>query len=628
MTYQFEQIGELTREYSVPVAQEALDERIREATREMATAAHVKGFRKGKTPRSVISQRYGSSIQQDVLQKIVNERCNDIISEDGLRASWVGKPFLVESDDESAYTFRVRVESMPQVEIGDLSQLQLKKPIVSLTDFDVENLILRAREACIDWYEIKGEEISAQAGDRVTIEYAYDVPPEPPEGKNREVSSADEGERISLEIVLRSPRNDAAKNLHAKLLGKKLGDELVVLSEELINEKGDEAPEEPSAVTAIVKKIETGELPQLNQEFLIDSRFRSILNLNAFLENVDELAPTIRKANEEYIESGAYSLLRMRATSALAKQSVSLIPRETLRQRFIESFEESRETREYQYIANLAFDSVIEGIPLDRKSLFPSTAHEHEHDDGHDHEHHHEHDHEALSSPAETSVDEHAAETPVPGDENLESLRFIERLMSQRLQSAIRNVVLSLTQQAVINQRNLEPDQDWIGQRIKTGIDQARRSFDSKRVQEYTDYAYSEQHYQSLVAQNLSEQTAKMIIDEATVEDEAIPFESFEVRFQEDMTEDLRPFFKVEAKLPDPVIGTRPDAPSRTQIDDHAAGGEVEVAAGDGVSPGDGEALPDEALNLKDSISLDESGQTMKPSFLQKLFSKKNPPEE
>ena len=531
MTYEYDQIGEFTREYTVPISQESLDERVHDLTNEVATSAHLKGFRKGRAPRKVISQRYGSAIENDVLEKIVNENCTNILSEEGLQAGWIGRPYLAAPTD-APYTYKVRVETVPKIEIGDLSELTIKRPNVTLLDADVTTQIDNARARCIDWYELKGDAIQSKNGDRVWIEF----PPETEQDENDETVASDDANPERFPVVLLSPKNEIAESFHKRLYGLEVGDQVEVSGEELSNELGISEDAIPSATSASVARIDTGDLPHLGPTLLARPEFRHLVESepDASIESIEDLLPIARTSMEQAIERTMDQVLQNRAMWALAKRYVKSVPREVLRQRFLESAQGGEQNLQTTYMAFRLFDPIVDGETLDQQLLM-AAPHDHDHDHG-----------------DEAHSDSSTEPTSSTNDEDRLLPESLRTFWTGEVNRAIQRVAFTMTQQALIEQRSIEADQEWVASQIQAKADSVHMVNDQSRAQEYLDYVYGEQHYQELVTASLLEQATKLILDEATIEDEDIEFESFFSQPSGEDVEDALDTFKVAPSLPEP----------------------------------------------------------------------------
>ena len=64
---------------TVEVPQRRVDQIYARAYKELAKGAQVRGFRRGKTPRSVLRRLYGAALAEDVHRTLVQETLPDVV---------------------------------------------------------------------------------------------------------------------------------------------------------------------------------------------------------------------------------------------------------------------------------------------------------------------------------------------------------------------------------------------------------------------------------------------------------------------------------------------------------------------------------------------------------------------
>ncbi|MFQ5551433.1 MAG: trigger factor family protein [Gemmatimonadales bacterium] len=72
----------IARRVEVRVAAARVKQAFDSAYRDLARQAQLKGFRRGKAPRSVLERLYGRSVAEDVRQKLVMETLGDAIEQE------------------------------------------------------------------------------------------------------------------------------------------------------------------------------------------------------------------------------------------------------------------------------------------------------------------------------------------------------------------------------------------------------------------------------------------------------------------------------------------------------------------------------------------------------------------
>ncbi len=88
--------------------------------------AHMKGFRKGKTPISVVKKMYGNSLLQESVSKILTEQINSIIEGDEFNI--IGEPYLVDR------------ENLPEIDFNSLADYTYKFELGLEPEFDLKGI--------------------------------------------------------------------------------------------------------------------------------------------------------------------------------------------------------------------------------------------------------------------------------------------------------------------------------------------------------------------------------------------------------------------------------------------------------------------------------------------------------
>ena len=79
MDVNVEQVNELTRKVTITVPGDDVQSKLDEAYGQLQKDSKMKGFRKGKVPRSVIVKSYKQQVEAEVGEKLVQETYFDII---------------------------------------------------------------------------------------------------------------------------------------------------------------------------------------------------------------------------------------------------------------------------------------------------------------------------------------------------------------------------------------------------------------------------------------------------------------------------------------------------------------------------------------------------------------------
>src|SRR5690606_22286326 len=133
---------------------------------------NIKGFRPGKVPTTYLKKVYGKSAMAEVMQDAINTTVSDALTERSERAAAQPRVDLPEDqsvlnkvlDGESDLSFDVSYEVLPAVELMDFHGLQLDRPVVEISDADVDKEMQRVFRQNRG-YEAKGDDGVVETGD-------------------------------------------------------------------------------------------------------------------------------------------------------------------------------------------------------------------------------------------------------------------------------------------------------------------------------------------------------------------------------------------------------------------------------------------------------------------------------
>jgi trigger factor len=119
------------------------------AYRDLAKRVQVRGFRPGKTPRSVLERLYGGSLGEQIEHTLIAETLGEAVEQAGLEP--VAEPAIESSAPRVGEGFRytARIEVKPAIELPDLAGLPATRPRVEVGVAEVETELeaLRQRNA-------------------------------------------------------------------------------------------------------------------------------------------------------------------------------------------------------------------------------------------------------------------------------------------------------------------------------------------------------------------------------------------------------------------------------------------------------------------------------------------------
>ena len=254
MAVQVENLEKLERRITLTLSADALKNEVESRLKRLARTVKADGFRPGKVPMSVVSQRYGYSVQYEVMNDKVGEAFSKAASEAQLRVA--GAPRITEKEGapEGEIAFDATFEVYPDVKLGDLSSAEVERVSADVTEEAIDKTLEILRKQRRSFAQRPAAEGAAD-GDRVTIDFEGKIDGTPFEGGKAEGFQFILGEGRMLEQFEKAVRGMKAgesktfplnfpEDYHGKDVAGKEADFLVTL-----------------------KKVEAQHLPEVDEAF-------------------------------------------------------------------------------------------------------------------------------------------------------------------------------------------------------------------------------------------------------------------------------------------------------------------------------------------------------------------------
>jgi len=170
MAVTVETLEKLERKITLTLPVTTIQSEVDSRLKRLARTVKMDGFRPGKVPMSVVTQRYGYSVHYEVLNDKVGEAFNVAANEAKLRVA--GQPRITEKEGapDGQIAFDAIFEVYPEVKIGDLAAAEVEKISTEVTDSAIDRTleILRKQRRT---FAQRAQDAAAQEGDRVTVDF-------------------------------------------------------------------------------------------------------------------------------------------------------------------------------------------------------------------------------------------------------------------------------------------------------------------------------------------------------------------------------------------------------------------------------------------------------------------------
>lgn len=226
-TVKVDDAGPAKKRLTITIPAETIASKLESSLGSMLSEAALPGFRKGKVPRALFEKRFGESLRSDTKNQLIADAYAQAIEANKIKP--VGEPDAGEGFAElklepgKPLTFTIDVEVVPEFDLPEIKNLQIKKPVLEITEKHIEEETARQLHQLGTVHSIDGP---FQQGDRLTgqaevhlndadetffqsDQVAFIVPGEPQEGR---------GQVLGLMI----------DGLDKMLEGKKIGDRITI----------------------------------------------------------------------------------------------------------------------------------------------------------------------------------------------------------------------------------------------------------------------------------------------------------------------------------------------------------------------------------------------------------------
>ncbi|MDW3207424.1 MAG: trigger factor [Alphaproteobacteria bacterium] len=131
----------LSREFTVTVGADEIDQKVEAKLTEVGQTVNLPGFRPGKVPMKILRQRFGNAVLGEVLEAAVSETSQSVLTERALKPAMQPKIEISSFDPGADLVYTMGVEIMPEIEPVDFSTLTLTRYKPEIADEEVENAL-------------------------------------------------------------------------------------------------------------------------------------------------------------------------------------------------------------------------------------------------------------------------------------------------------------------------------------------------------------------------------------------------------------------------------------------------------------------------------------------------------
>ncbi|MFN5350785.1 MAG: trigger factor [Polaromonas sp.] len=238
----------ITLSLPIGVIQSEVDARLKK----LARTVKMDGFRPGKVPMNVVSQRYGYSVHYEVMNDKVGQAFSSAANEAKLRVA--GQPRISEKEGapDGEMTFDAIFEVYPEVKIGELATAEVEKVSADVTDAAIDKTldILRKQRRT---FSQRAMDAAAQDSDRATIDFEGKI-----DGETFAGGKAEDFQFLIGDGQMLKEFEDAVR-------GMKTGESKTFPLSFPADYHGKDVAGKQADFMVTVKKLEAAHLPEINE---------------------------------------------------------------------------------------------------------------------------------------------------------------------------------------------------------------------------------------------------------------------------------------------------------------------------------------------------------------------------
>jgi len=305
MSVTVETLEKLERKITLTLPVDTISHEVDSRLKKLSRQVKIDGFRPGKVPMNIVAQRYGYSVQYEVMNDKVGEAFQVAAVENNLRVA--GQPRISEKEGapEGQMAFDAIFEVYPEVKIGDLSQATIEKLTAEVNDEAIQKTIDILRKQRRTFAQ-RSLESAAAKNDRVTIDFVGKIDGEPFEG----------GHANDFQFVV--GEGQMLKEFEDAVLGMKIGESKTFPLLFPEDYHGKDVAGKTADFMVTLKKLEVSHLPELTDELA--------KSLGVSDGNVEGLKADIRKNLDREVKGRLMAKNKQAVLQALVEKAELDLP--------------------------------------------------------------------------------------------------------------------------------------------------------------------------------------------------------------------------------------------------------------------------------------------------------------
>lgn len=171
MNVRVEELSPIKKKLFIEVAADRVAEELDVAFKKIAKTSNIKGFRKGKVPKTLLEQQFGPKAHYETIGSLINNSLYKALLENEIQA--VAQPEVTQTgaiEKGQPFTYEAEVEVRPEITARDYVGLALEKEKTVFDEAVVAQQLQQLAESRVQLVDAAGD--AARENDTVVIDFA------------------------------------------------------------------------------------------------------------------------------------------------------------------------------------------------------------------------------------------------------------------------------------------------------------------------------------------------------------------------------------------------------------------------------------------------------------------------
>jgi len=325
MEYNVVELNPSEMEVEIKLKYEEVKKNIIDEVKKQAKSIQVPGFRKGKTPLSMLKKLYGDALEYEASEKVANSFFWKVVQDNQLKP--IGQPSMTDLkfEPEKDLTFKVKYEILPTLNVSGYKNLSFDIPEYVVTDDEVNKEIE---------YILKSNKTTEEAEIIDSNQYVIDAEINLIEKDGQNISEP-KPEKMQIDLSADGVSKEIVDNATNKKVGESFNFSYKDEHKHKLEDSTEETHKEEYKYLVNILGIKKNILPDLNEELI-----KKVTKDKVATEL--ELREEIKKDIQSYYDQRVEELTKGRLIGEILKSN-DFTPPKSLVNNILEEYLKSEE---------------------------------------------------------------------------------------------------------------------------------------------------------------------------------------------------------------------------------------------------------------------------------------------